>query len=472
MASNDPRRPNILLIVSDDQGPWALGCAGNDELQTPHLDALAAAGVRFENFFCSSPVCSPARASLLTGRMPSAHGVHDWVRGEAYGRPDEGGHHYLEGLTTTPELLSSAGWRCGLVGKWHLGSARTPAPGFEFWYAHRTGDGPYVGAPVITGGTPATEARYFTDAVTEESLEFLAKAAQDTNPFFLSVNYTAPHSPWVGEHPKRWLQLYDDCDFVSCPVSPPHPWFSWEPGPVSEALRDPRPSLQGYFAAVSAMDHGVGRLVHEVDIRGWQSSTLVAFVSDNGFNCGHHGVWGKGNATWPLNLWETSVKVPAIFRQPGVIAQGKVSSALVSSCDLHPTLLDLTGVTAPADRLAAGLSIRPLLVGDPAAERQFVVAFDEYGGTRMIRTRRLKLVTRTADLPTELYDLDADPDEQHNLAADTSRLRDIDELRAVLADWFRAHTDPDLDAYGRPVSGRGQLAPARAGLDDRHTYHD
>jgi choline-sulfatase len=122
MASIDPQHPNFVVIVSDDQGPWALGCAGNDELLTPAIDLLAEEGSRLERFFCASPVCSPARASLLTGRMPSAHGVHDWIRGEAYGLADEGGVSYLEGLTTTPQVLSEAGWVCGFTGKWHLGT--------------------------------------------------------------------------------------------------------------------------------------------------------------------------------------------------------------------------------------------------------------------------------------------------------------------------------------------------------------
>lgn len=278
MASTDLARPNLLVIVSDDQGPWALGCAGNDELQTPTLDQLAEEGMRLDRFFCASPVCSPARASLLTGRMPSAHGVHDWIRGEAYGVVDERDIDYLEGLTTTPEVLADSGWTCGYSGKWHLGTGREPAAGVGFWYAHRTGDGPYVGAPVWRESEP----RHLTEAITEEALSFLDGPGAAGEPFYLAVNYTAPHSPWVGQHPQRWLDLYADCDFVSCPQEPPHPWFSWEPGPVAEAMRDPRPSLQGYFASISAMDAGVAQLLARLDAGGLRESTIVVFTSDNG----------------------------------------------------------------------------------------------------------------------------------------------------------------------------------------------
>ncbi|MDP9460636.1 MAG: sulfatase-like hydrolase/transferase [Actinomycetota bacterium] len=470
MASTDPEHPNIVVIVSDDQGPWALGCAGNAELATPELDRLSAEGTRFDRFFCASPVCSPARASLLTGRMPSAHGVHDWIRGEAYGIPDEGGVHYLAGLQTTPEVLADAGWTCGLAGKWHLGSTRSPAPGFEFWYAHRTGDSPYVGAPVTKEGRAYQERRYFTDAVTEEALGFVDSQAASASPFYLSVNYTAPHSPWVGQHPAEYLDRYADCDFASCPQEEPHPWFSWEPGPVSNAMLDPRPSLQGYFASITAMDAGIGRLLARIDETGLRESTVVAFVSDNGFSCGQHGIWGKGNATWPLNLWENSVRVPAIVRQPGRVAAGQITPVLASACDLHPTLLSLAGVPVPADPLAAGRSLVPVLTGTPGADREAVFAFDEYGGARMVRTTDRKLVVRAGDLPAELYDLEEDPDERVDLARHHGYAGQVRELEGVLRDWFAAHTDAHRDAFGRAVSGRGQLCPVTSGADDATTY--
>lgn len=470
MASTDPARPNVVTIVSDDQGPWALGCAGNDELLTPTLDQLAADGTRLDRFFCASPVCSPARGSLLTGRMPSAHGVHDWIRGEAYGVVDDQDVEYLDGLHTTPEVLADAGWTCGYSGKWHLGTGRTPAAGFDFWYAHRTGDGPYVGAPIWQNGQRATEPRYLTEAITQEALSFLRRQTAELTdtPFYLSVNYTAPHSPWVGQHPNRWLDLYADCDFASCPQEPPHPWFSWEPGPVASAMADPRPSLQGYFAAVTAMDAGIGELVAAVDTAGLAASTVVVFTSDNGFSCGHHGIWGKGNATWPLNLWENSVRVPAIVRWPGRVRAGAVTTALASACDLHPTLLDLAGVPTPPDPHAAGRSLAPLLTDtSPSPERDLVVIFDEYGGTRMARTADWKYIARFEG-PDELYDLADDPDERHDRAGDPACRSRQQELSGVLQDWFSVHAESTRDAWRRPVSGRGQLRPLPG--DDTSVY--
>jgi choline-sulfatase len=137
MASTDSNKPNVVVIMTDDQGAWALGCAGNEEIRTPHLDRLAERGILFENFFCTSPVCSPARASFLTGRIPSQHGVHDWIRkgniddpeGKYRGadRPIE----YLEGILGYSDVLKQNGYTCGLSGKWHLGAQETPQKGFD-----------------------------------------------------------------------------------------------------------------------------------------------------------------------------------------------------------------------------------------------------------------------------------------------------------------------------------------------------
>jgi choline-sulfatase len=467
VASRDPARPNVLVVLTDDQGAWAMGHR-NPDLDTPAVDSLVADGVELDRFFCASPVCSPARASLLTGRMPSAHGVHDWIRGEAYGVADEDA--YLAGLATTPELLAAAGWECGHSGKWHLGSSREPAPGFGFWYAHRTGDGPYTGAPMWRDGRRVEEPRYLTEAITEEAAAFLTGSAAGDRPFYLQVNYTAPHSPWVDQHPARYADRYADAGFGSCPRDEPHPWFSWEPGPVSQAMRDPLPSLRGYFASLTAVDAGVRRLLDLLEATGLRRSTCVVYTSDNGFACGHHGIWGKGNGTWPLNLWEPSVRVPFVISMPGRLPAGRVDSTLASACALPPTLLDLAGVAAPDDPLAAGRSLLPHLLGERSPGGEPVVVFDEYGGTRMVRTADWKYVARAGGGPAELYLLRDDPDERENRAAEPGSAAVRDDLAGVLHDWFARHNAAQRDAYGRPVSGRGQTRPLWRGASDAQTY--
>ncbi|HKP67067.1 MAG TPA: sulfatase-like hydrolase/transferase, partial [Casimicrobiaceae bacterium] len=182
MASKDPQRPNVLFIISDDQGTWALGCGGNREIRTPVLDRLAEGGVRFDNFFCASPVCSPARASLLTGDIPSRHGVHDWIR---VGSMGESRIDYLAGQTLIHDVAARAGYRCGLVGKWHLGASDVPRPNFVEWFAHQAGMGPYYDAPMVDFTRPCKVEGYITDVLAQRASAFVINEHANDSPFWL-----------------------------------------------------------------------------------------------------------------------------------------------------------------------------------------------------------------------------------------------------------------------------------------------
>ncbi len=442
-------RHNIVVILTDDQGIWAAGCYGNREIRTPSIDRLAATGVRFESFFVATPVCSPSRATLLTGRIPSQHGVHDWIKGGNVG-PEA--IRYLEGELAYTELLARHGWTCGLSGKWHLGDSQIPQCGFTHWYAHQKGGGDYNAAPMVRNGQLILERRYVTDAITEEALRLLDSYAADGIPFYLSVHYTAPHQPWTG-HPQDLVDSYRDCPFESCPQEPRHPDAT---GQADKHLGN-RESLQGYFAAVTAMDAGVGRIIDALEAKGLRESTLLIFLSDNGFSCGHHGFWGKGNGTRPRNMYENSIRVPAIFSHPGRIPGARVEGAMVSAYDFMPTLLDYLDVPLPGDRNLAGTSFAPALRGREIEGRDRVVVFDEYGPVRMIRTRDFKYVHRHPDGPHQLFDLRNDPDERHNLASDPEQQARIRELKAMLDDWFARYVMPARDGSGQDPFQSGQL---------------
>lgn len=460
MASRDPSRPNVLLILSDDQGPWALGCAGNDEIRTPHLDALAASGVRLARFFCVSPVCSPARASLFTGEIPSQHGVHDWISRRHTGRD---GRDFVAGRRLFTDELHEAGYRLGMIGKWHLGANDRPRPGFTRWLAHESGGGPYHGAVLYDQGVRVQPSGYLTDVLTEQARAFLADEADREEPFYLSLHYTAPHKPWKGHHPRRFEALYDDCAFNSCPQGPPHPWQPLEPdGTPVGGEPDVRAALVGYFAAVSAMDEGIGQVMATLSDLGLTGTTLVFFSSDNGFNCGHHGVWGKGNGTFPQNMYDSSVMVPAIISQPGRVPGGRVSDALLSAYDVRPTLMDLLGMPVDADH-RPGRSFADMLAGSGAGDRSPVVVYDEYGPVRMIRTDTWKYVHRYPHGPHELYDLAADPDETRNLIGDPASAEIRRELARGLDAWFSRYVIPAADGSRLPVNGNGQAAPLGPG---------
>lgn len=503
-------KPNILFVVADDQGSWAMGCSGNKELKTPTLDKLAQSGVRMENFFCTSPVCSPARVSLYTGRMPSAHGVHDWIcRGhlneevladdirEAFrmdrndmpfeyiwpsvGLKDDRAFRYLDNLTTFTEILAQNGYDCALSGKWHMGDSATPQAGFTHWHTTANGAENYMFPLVYENGRMVMKHNcYVTDYITDNAIGFL-RGRDDSRPFCLSLHYTAPHSPWAKEcHPREYIEMYQDCPFDSIPNLPPHPWvpnadmqFSeWKkkphPGvrfihanyaPIRECWQEyRRESLTGYFAAVTAMDKSLGRLITELERQGVREDTLIVFTSDNGSNMGHHGIFGKGNGTYPMNMYDTSVKVPGIFSMPGTIPGGRVSQAMLSHYDVFGTILDFAGITYKTDDIMPGESFADILMGkSEEGEREDIVVFDEYGPVRMIRTRDWKYVARRAEGYDELYDLRCDPDEEQNLISDPARQKIIAEMRERLSGWFNKYALPEFDGWGEGVTGNGQI---------------
>ena len=439
--------PNIVFILTDDQGPWAAGCYGNPEIRTPNIDRLAAEGVRFENFYCTSPVCSPARASLMTGRIPSQHGVHDWIR-DGNMPPDAA--RYIEGFACYSDILAANGYVCGLSGKWHLGDSMTPQHGFSHWFAMPTGGSKYQDAEMIRDGQLQVQPGYLTDVITNDALRFIED--NKDRPFYLSVNYNAPHSPWTG-HPREIVDSYDECPFKSCPQEAMHPWADRA---LARRCLGNREMLKGYFAAVTGADIGVGRILDRLEELALRDRTLVVFSSDNGYSCGHHGFWGKGNGTHPLNMYENSVKVPFIVSHPARLPKGKVATAMMSQYDFMPTLLDYLGLPQPQDDTLPGASFVPVWSGEKNEIRHEVVVYDEYGPVRMIRTHEWKYVHRYPYGPHELYDLVNDPDERSNLSEEESKQGVVVEMRRRLAQWFARYVVPQVDGLRCPASAKGQ----------------
>lgn len=464
MASRDAKQPNLIFILTDDQGAWAMGCAGNEEIRSPNLDRLSKEGVRFDNFFCASPVCSPARASILTGRIPSQHGVHDFLHwGPGYAekeiRADQ--TRFLEGQPTYIEILKAAGYVTALSGKWHLGYGLEPQAGFQTWNVMPYGGTDYFRAPVVEDGKTVTrEGVYATDIFTDNALNFLNGQLESDNPFCLHVHYTAPHSPWGRNfHPlELWEDYYGNCPFESVPShEEPLPMGFFARG-ISQDGR--RRALAGYFSAITAMDSGVGRILDWLEENNLRKNTLVVFMADNGMNMGHHGLYGKGNATWPQNMFDTSVKIPCIISRPGFVPEGSVETSLLSQYDWLPTLLEYTGHEDQVPQDLPGRSFAPILVGNEMGERESIYVFDEYGPVRMIRTHDWKLVWRYPGGAHELYNLIEDPGEKHNLFGYREYAEQIKSMRRELEEWYLSYVNPRLDGTKLPVTGRGQTAHA------------
>ena len=466
MVSTETNRPNILFILSDDQGPWAMQCAGTSELQTPNLDRLAETGIRFENFFCASPVCSPARASILTGQMPSQHGVQDFLRaGNSVALPGDGKTvQYLEGRTTYTKILSDNGYTCGLSGKWHLGDSATPQTGFEYWNVHATGSGNYYEAPMFRDGKMYSSGGYVTDAITDNAIGFLEDQLGSDRPFSLNVHFTAPHAPWGPEQhpPKIYNDYLENCSFESVrwdPIHPNHLAKEGSSGSVGTTEEERRLLLSGYFAAITGMDNNIGRLIDWLEVHDLRENTLIVFTADNGMNMGHHGIWGKGNGTYPPNMFDTAVKVPTLMSRPGHVPQGVVEESLLSHYDFLPTLLEYVDMASsqPTDGERPGNSFVPIMKGTSMGTNRPVVVLDEYGPTRMIRTDSLKYVHRYPDGPNELYDLIGDPDETVNEIDNQVFAESISTMKGQLQEWFERYTEVERDGQHQPVKGRGQM---------------
>jgi len=430
---------NILIFLTDDHGQWSLGCYGNAEIRTPNLDHLAAGGIRMANAFTPSPVCSPARASLITGRIPSQHGIHDYL---ASTDEEIGTRHWLADEQTLAQILSDHGYQVGLSGKWHLGNAETPQAGFDFWFSQGRD------YPVLHGGPHrySFNGEQFvwtgrkTRIITDYAIRFLRERDEE-RPFCLFVNHTATHSPWK-DHPERLVSTYRDCTFEGILGDAMYPFGKQNLESTEPTRANPREALAQYYAAVTQIDEDVGRLLDELEAQGILEDTLIVYVSDHGLNCGQHGIWGKGNGTLPLNMVEESIRIPLILRHPGFF-NPQIRAEFVDHTDLFQTLLDFAGAGLPeTDAPYPGRSMLPLLENHRFAPWR-TVQFGESGNLRMARTHRHKLVRRYPDGPNELFDLEVDPRETMSFFEDPVYQEIVTDLTAQIEDFFGRYQSSD-----------------------------
>ncbi len=360
----------------------------------------------------------------------------------AWHSPDHFERDWLEGQTTLPELLQIHGYETGLVGKWHLGNDTRAARGFDHWGV-LAGDYPIDAtgpARYCVDGDLKTIAGSKASVITDGAVSFLRKRNKD-NPFFLFVGHVSTHSPWEG-HPQRLVERYAAHDFHEVPQ---HETFSFgEQNLKSRELIDrtnPRAALAQYYASVTSIDEGVGRLIDELDSEGLRDETIIIYTSDHGLNCGHHGIWGKGNGTLPLNMVDESIRVPLILTGPEVEA-GQRRSEFVDHLDLFSTVLDLSGVEHPRDLDYAGRSYKEVLTGRTIGDwRQ--CQFCEYGNVQMVRDESYKLVLRHDIGEHRLFDLEEDPREERNLATVAKHGSRCREMRIQLRDYHSCNNLPE-----------------------------
>jgi len=428
-------RPNFLFILADDLGYGDVGCYGCPDIQTPHLDRLAAQGMRFTDFYAAAPVCSPTRAALMTGRNPARAGVENALTYQ------EKGAGLAPGGATLASRLRDAGYTTGLSGKWHLGydTGRRPMQqGFDHFFGLLGGNHHYfahmdrIGVPDLwLGDEPVRRAGYTTDLLTDDAVAFLGRHRD--RPFFLYLSHAAPHFPWQGP---------DDADRV---VKPKHP--SWQTG-----------SRDTYVAMVERMDEGIGRVLDELKRLGLDAGTLVVFTSDNG---GHTYSRNAPLAGEKATLWEGGIREPCIARWPGVIPAGTTSAQVGVTMDWTATFLALAGA-APPEPLD-GIDLMPAL-----RSPQHNVPRTLYWRRVKGRYRRNVLEQRAVrdgpwkyleepDGRPHLFDLENDIAEAHDLAAERPEI--VKRLRAMLDRWQRTLPASDPAAPAAPAAPGAPVGP-------------
>ncbi len=452
-AATTGLRPNILVFLTDDHGQWAQHAYGNSELVTPNLDRLAARGTRMTKAFTTCPVCSPARASFFTGRMPSQHGIHDWLM-EGWLNERKPGfiHPCLKGQTLISELLQGAGYQTALVGKWHCGSSRTRQPGFDRWFSYWNAQYPHLGTQQFSDqGQHVTEEGLQSPLLTRRALDFIRNHGRQEGPkgkpFFLFISYVDTHVPHK-DAPPDLVEQYHSATFHDIPREPFAPCHGEARQRVSQNPQTERRKLMEYYGAVSSLDREVGRVIAELEATGQMDNTLIVYTSDHGLNCGQHGVWEKGNATVPQNFLDESVRVSCTLSWPaGGIRQNATCDDLVNHCDLWATLLEIAGAVPGAQKAAEinspGRSYLGQLRGQSVQGwRQTIIS--EYGNARMARTDRHKLIRRYpyggVVFPDELYDLHEDPRETQNRCTDQSLGSIRQDLSEQLDQFFAKYT--------------------------------
>ena len=436
-------RPNVLLVQTDDHAQWASRCYGNTELHTPSLDHLAATGVRMRNAFTPSPVCSPARASLWTGRIPSQHGLHNAL---AEHDPKVRAVDWLKGERTLANVLHDAGYVTGLSGKWHVGRPDYQEhQGFDYWFSQSLPlYRPDVFVSPWTKPAPDRAEHYNLHAIADHAVDFLRARDRD-RPVFLYVGFIATHRPWSG-HSERLVRQYRRATFRDIPADGEYPFGRYIGESLHDTRADPRETLAQYYASVTELDEQVGRLLDELDAQGLADDTLVVYTSDHGLCMGHHGVWGKGIGTNPYNMLEESIRIPMILSHPGVLLGGQVRDEMVTHVDLFQTILEHAGVAIDdaecARRRYPGRSFRALCRGDARGGWPSDV-YAELGNTRMVRTRDHKLVLRYPDGPNELFDLSRDPRETRSFFDDPAYGDVVRDLRSRIEAYFARYEEPE-----------------------------
>ncbi len=488
LGQSSPARPNILFIMSDDHAAHSISAYGSRVNQTPHMDRLAREGMRFANCFAVNSICSPSRATILTGKYSHLNGVPTFNRFDG-------------SQPTVAKYLQKAGYYTGMIGKWHLGSEPT---GFDHWIV-LPGQGAYFDPAFLTPDGRHVRKGYVTDLITDLALDFLRNRPPD-KPFFLMCHHKAPHRPWEPDEKHRAQfagkfipepatlrddyttrtdairecrqKVLEDLTRRDLKLEPPaglsvaerNKWLDVAPMEIETVINGQTRKLAGeelrawkyqrylqdYLACIQSVDDSVGRLLAWLDQNGAATNTVVIYTSDQGFFLGDHGLYDK------RFMYEESIRMPFLVRWPGVIKPGSIQAAMAINPDFAPTFMELAGQRPPPDM--QGRSLVPLFKGSRPADWRTSWYYRYYHdpgnhNTRAhygLRTETQKLICFWKTDQWEMYDLVQDPAELHNLYYDPAHKKQAERLKAELYRLKKEVKDDDQYAVQQPphdVSG-------------------
>ena len=489
MSDGEGSHPNIVMLVTDNQSPDSLGCYGNTEHETPHIDRLAREGTRFLRAFCTNGLCSPSRASILTGLMPSQHGVHlAMPDDEVVAKAED--YDATREFRSLPQTLRDAGWATAMVGKWHLGNHRCRGNGFEHWVAlpkgHTTDfhhNRVWVGDP---GDPPGghyedVQGQHIVEHFSDRAIDYIS-GRDPRRPFFLQVNYDGPYvlPPTVvgADDRNPFWERFAHRSFAPFPplderlVASVQVPFDFDLDPDEEYTLESvfnnlwwtvrchnDQATRANIAAQNALvDHAIGRVLDHLEAEELTEDTLVVMTTDQSNPYGQRGLWGHPPWTDPPFVHDVTMHVPLIVRRPGTVRAMGVSDRVVSHCDLLPTVLDHVGLGGVEVEGSPGRSFEPVLHGREV--RGWVdEAFFEAESARSVRTPEWLYTEHFEDSgEPELYDLVADPGQWDNVAADSAHSATVAALHERLQGFFARYADPRYDLWS---GGTGQAMVSR-----------
>ncbi len=446
MTDQPAKRPNILLILTDQMRSTAMGCAGVENVHTPNLDRLAGEGVRFVNAVSNTPACTPARATLLTGKHVLTHGL---VQNETSLGFDQ---------RTLAHALNDAGYRCGYVGKWHVdgrgrGAYIPPGPrraGFDDFWAGTECNHDYFAGYYYDDATaqPVWFDCYEPDGQTDLAADYIARQAGRNDPFCLVVSWSPPHCPYrkaprktLDRYPPESIELLPNAVEATVQADETRSNPPPRPADMTPAEHDARKRelLAGYYAHITAMDECVGRLLDALDAADLADDTLVVFTSDHG------DMLFSQNRGWKCKPWRESVGIPMLMRWDGRIPAGRTPRGPVSLVDLTPTLLSLAGADAPAGVEGADLS--DYVLGDDAAAPESAwinfpcmnALWNVPAWRGVVTATHTYAATREGDWVC--YDDVSDPFQMRDLVGDPDAAGVVGELRDLMREWLERTGD-------------------------------